>query len=209
MHSTEINYSALNWNEINCISLKSTALRWNTLHSMYVIETQILWCTISLHFSVLQTWLDFSHETTVAAVAVAHQSPSFSTLRHVAREVFNNNNIWMKWTTIQFAFSGNVSNTFARHDKFISISNQHCLSRLSSKWLRDPHHHCCSCRPSDNCPWRPLLAHCSTIFLNTEIEIKNKDHLVWQLPQAATTCLNCWCFKAKSRMCSVHWFFPN
>ena len=31
---------------------------------------------------------------------------------------------------------------------------------------------------------------------------RNKDHLVWQLPPAATTCFNCWCFKAKSRVCT-------
>ena len=111
----------------------------------------------AFHCSADLTWfLTWNHG---CSCRLPHQNPSFSTLRHVAREVFNNNNIWMKWTTIQFAFSGNVSNTFARHDKFISISNQHCLSR-------------------------------------------NKDHLVWQLPPAATTCFNCWCFKAKSRVCT-------
>ena len=72
-----------------------------------------------------------------------------------------------------------MSHIVPRHYKFISISNQHCLSRLSSKWLRAPHHHCCSCRPSDNCPWRPLLAHCSTIFLNTEIRMKKKTKIIW------------------------------
>ena len=191
----------------------------------------------------------------------SHQSRNFSTLRHVAWEVFNinsksemclagrsllycvplvplhemnNNYIYFFGQCVTY-FSEALqihlihfkSTLFVQIEQQVTKGSPPPLLQLSSVWQLPQattatstllyyisQHRNTNKKKiiwSDNCPRRPplLLAHCSTIFLNTEIEIKNKDHLVWQLPPAATTCLNCWCFKAKSRVCSVHWFFPN